>query len=168
MKYSERNTGYIMGRYKYDMETGSVSNLLTGQDIGSIGQSGYVLVGITLPNQKPMLYRAHMMAWLLMTGEWPAEGFQVDHKDRDKANNRWSNLRLVSARLNSLNRSNVSTACPYTVVSWKHDFKKWAVFIGPEAPDVYSKRGFCGFFDTDNDAMAYVDTLLEVTNFPQL
>ena len=29
-----------------------------------------------------------------MTGEWPS--LEVDHKDRDKSNDRWSNLRLAT------------------------------------------------------------------------
>lgn len=47
------------------------------------------------------LQRAHRIAWLLMTGEWPE--LTIDHIDGNRANNRWSNLREVPHKINSHN-----------------------------------------------------------------
>jgi len=46
-------------------------------------------------------YRAHRLAWLYMTGEWPTNG--VDHIDGDKLNNRFANLRDIPQAANSQN-----------------------------------------------------------------
>lgn len=58
--------------------------------------SGYILIGVD-----GCRYRAHRLAWLYMTGEWPKQ--QVDHKDRNRSNNKWENLREASQQQNSAN-----------------------------------------------------------------
>lgn len=48
-------------------------------------------------------YRAHRVAFLLMTGEWPPESMDIDHIDRDGCNNSWANLRLARRSENNIN-----------------------------------------------------------------
>jgi len=47
-------------------------------------------------------YQAHRMAWLLHYGEWPQ--LTIDHINRDRTDNRISNLRDVSQSENARNR----------------------------------------------------------------
>lgn len=46
-------------------------------------------------------YLAHRLAWLFVYGVWPPG--DLDHKDRDKANNRIDNLRLATQGQNKAN-----------------------------------------------------------------
>lgn len=75
----------------YDPETGDFF-----RRIGSVHSAGYVTF-----SHKNRIYLAHRVAYFLMTGEQPIE---VDHINRDRADNRWCNLRNVTSQQNKLNR----------------------------------------------------------------
>lgn len=47
-------------------------------------------------------YKSHRLVWLLHTGNWPKD--QIDHINKDKLDNRFTNLRDVSNYENCLNR----------------------------------------------------------------
>ena len=73
-------------------------------------------------------YRAHRLAWLYMTGEFPVN--QVDHKDGNGLNNKWDNIRSVSQSENMKNlplrKDNKSGVCG---VSFDKEFGKWVAYI---------------------------------------
>lgn len=58
---------------------------------------GYVGIGVD-----GRRYRAHRLAWLYVTGEWPAD--EIDHINGAKADNRWVNLRQADRSINNQNR----------------------------------------------------------------
>lgn len=67
-----------------------------GKAAGNLAPHGYVTVRL---NRK-LLY-AHRIAWVLMTGVWPL--VNIDHVNGNKADNRWTNLRLASQSQNMTN-----------------------------------------------------------------
>lgn len=69
-----------------------------GKRAGSPSSGGYLQI---LVDGRP--HRAHRLAWLYMTGAWPE--LEVDHRDRDRTNNRWDNLRLSTDSQQCRNRS---------------------------------------------------------------
>jgi hypothetical protein len=95
--------------YDYDPETGvftwkadrvtSSGKVvhLAGDVAGSIQFKGYWVV--TIGGKQ---YLAHRVAWLYVTGQWPAQN--IDHKNGWKMDNSWANLRDVSPLVNSQNR----------------------------------------------------------------
>ncbi len=93
----------VRKRLRYDEETGLLhwveplsSRVKVGDPVISIRADGYIQVGIC-----GRRFMAHRVIWLLVTGRWP-NGI-LDHKDGVRTNNRWNNLREVSASGNSQN-----------------------------------------------------------------
>ena len=81
--------------------------------------SGYIAIGVN-----GGLYLAHRLAFLYMTGEWPKK--QVDHIDRDPANNAWRNLRPCTNKQNCENlslRSDNKTG--FAGVYWITRMQRW-------------------------------------------
>lgn len=86
----------------YDPETGlfrwrvSRGRAAAGSIAGTRAHHGYISISIF-----GRLYYAHRLAWLWMTGEWPA--VEIDHKDTHTGNNAWLNLRPASHAQNMRN-----------------------------------------------------------------
>lgn len=91
----------------YDPDTGVFTWLVSLAGRGGGVQIGKVAGSIDTKGRRQIkidghAYFAHRLAFLWMTGEWPAD--QVDHRDRDHSNNRWLNLREASPSQNAMNR----------------------------------------------------------------
>lgn len=120
-----------------------------GAAAGTVDRAGYVAVGIKTGG-KPTYYKAHRIIWKMMTGQEPPE--QIDHRDLDRSNNRWRNLRaaangpnLQNAKLRRDNQSGVKG------VSWEADRQKWQAIVS-----VGKRKIRIGRFDRLTDAEAAV------------
>lgn len=87
----------------YDSDTGIFvwrcapsPQVQVGDVAGHLNKKGYVYIGID-----GNLYLAQRLAWLYVTGEWPATG--IDHKDLDPSHNWFSNLREATQLQNLKN-----------------------------------------------------------------
>lgn len=138
----------------YDPETGDFTWLIKvaagikiGRVAGGVGTfpGGKKYRRISINNKH---YRAHRLAYLYMTGEFPTG--QNDHGDGDGTNNVWDNLRDVDQFENSKNRRLQSNnTSEFTGVGWDKEALKWRARIG-----VNGKRKLLGRFKEKKDAIA--------------
>lgn len=79
-----------------DENRGKVWNVRWPGKVAGSPCNGYIAISI---NKR--LHKAHRLAFLYMTGEWPKG--EVDHRNGVKTDNRWENLRDVTHQVNSQN-----------------------------------------------------------------
>ena len=90
--------------FAYDPETGllrwrvNISKHKAGAVAGTRSSRGYLSV-----RYKGRHYLAHRLAFLWMEGRWPEP--QIDHRNKNMADNRWGNLREATASQNAANKS---------------------------------------------------------------
>lgn len=111
----------------YNPETGNFSwrpgHKLFGYRAGTTLPAGYTQIAVD-----GKFYRASRLAWFYMTGQWPK--FEVDHKDRNPANDRWDNLKEVTSQQNKENTSaHVDSKSQVKGVSWDAKRQKWIAQI---------------------------------------
>ena len=101
MAMSELTQTRLKELLRYDPETGhfwwlrSGPGRKPGRPAGCVNAIGYVVIRVD-----DQLHLGHRLSWLYMTGGTPPE---VDHADRNRANNSWENLREATRTLNNAN-----------------------------------------------------------------
>lgn len=92
----------IRERFSYNPETGRVKHRNPSPRVkrfnGFVDGSGYRRF-----NGWGVSMAAAHIAHVIMTGDWPT--LDIDHKNRDKLDNRWCNLRHVTRSVNNSNRA---------------------------------------------------------------
>lgn len=94
----------LLSLVHYDKSSGLFTSLVkrkrvrAGQVLGCVNGKGYVQFSI-----HSVLYTAHRLAWFYVTGGWPEA--MIDHKDTNRSNNAFANLRLATYNENLANAS---------------------------------------------------------------
>lgn len=131
-------------RLSYDKDTGSLV-WKDGRNKGKVQgtkDGGYIRV--TLQNRD---YYQHRLIWAMYHGYWPTK--IIDHRDRNKSNNRIDNLREVSEQKNITNVGLRSTnTSGVKGVSWSKALGKYRQDIC-----VNYKLINLGFFNTIEEAI---------------
>ncbi len=116
---------------------------VVGTIAGTVDRHGYRRIRIN--NVK---HSAHRLAWLYVTGKWPPEC--MDHKNRVRDDNRFSNLRLANRSQNGANQ--ISGREKSGRLKGAHLItrtNRWSAIICKD-----KKRISLGTFDTEQEAHA--------------
>ena len=131
--------------FDYEPETGKFSRRVrvNNRPVGSTTKPvacGYLDQGVD--GKK---YRAHRLIWRYVTGEDPG-ALEVDHRNRNRADNSWSNLRIGTRKQNQENRGAKG-------IHWHKPLMKWGAQINH-----HRKRINLGYFECPLMArLAYED-----------
>lgn len=125
----EHTQEQIKRALKYDPETGVFTWLISpsnrakkGSVAGFMNDAGYWMIGID-----NVRYRAHRLAWLYMTGEWPER--KIDHENTIRSDNRWANIRLADDSQNVCNQAlrADNTSGVKGVRFWKNETNEYVI-----------------------------------------
>jgi HNH endonuclease/AP2 domain len=105
------------------------SKLKPGDIAGNIKADGYISIGFKSKSGGVYKILAHHIAYYKMRGKWPPR--EMDHKRGNRADNRWSKLRLAKHHQNISNQKlRINNTSGITGISWYKATNKWQVRIG--------------------------------------
>lgn len=130
----------IKEMFEYNPKTGAIFATdahprFKGLRVGALRYDGALAVSV-----KSVSILSHRLAWLLHYGEWP-KGLVV-HKNKNKTDNRISNLKLVSPY------DNVSSIKRYAGVSYVRTTKRWKAVINYK-----DKQFYLGEYENKEEAL---------------
>lgn len=134
---------FVGGKMCAEARCAAFNSRWAGKIAGTPDGKGYLSVLVL-----GKAYRAHRVAWLIMTGEWPPD--EIDHEDGKRSANRFSNLREATPRENRQNRCvQKNNSSGVTGVGWCNRKRKFRARIM-----VSGREKHLGYFDTLNAAIA--------------
>ena len=112
-----------------------------GKEAGHERHDGYLIIGLD-----SKIYLAHRLAWIWMTGKIPDS--HIDHKDNDRRNLKWKNLRAATAAQNLQNQKRRSdNSSGHKGVYWNKAAQKWQAYITS-----FGTYRYLGLFSNPEDA----------------
>lgn len=150
---TEIDVDLLRAAISYDPETGLFTwrdtprrRAFSGKIAGRLGNRGYVDICF---NRQHWL--AHRLAWVMVYGSLPEPPLELDHINRNCADNRLCNLRVVTRVENNANRdSSASNVRGSTFRAFRSG--RWQAQIGANKTTKY-----LGTFDTEAEArQAYI------------
>lgn len=136
--------------FDYNEETGLFTRISpvrkanVGDVAGAKAKNGYITISVDCKR-----YYAHRLAFIYMTGECPKT---VDHIDRNRQNNKWSNLRASSSKLQEANKEKCQgKTSKYKGVHFNRNLGKYIARIKVDGKGIHLG---C-FHDEDDAARAY-------------
>lgn len=134
---------------RYDPETGRFYRVDGSEALGYINRDGYRVISV-----KGKQYLAHRLAFLLMGVNCP---LVVDHINRDRLDNRWTNLRGTNRGGNAKNAGlRKDSKSGYRGVSYRKSKAKWRAYIQSDG-----KQFHLGFYDSAELAYAARQAVIE-------
>jgi HNH endonuclease/AP2 domain len=121
---------YLRSILDYDPVTGLFTwkkqigrRIRVGEVAGSSDKDGYIVIQID-----GIKYKAHRLAYLYMTGEWPED--EIDHRDGCPAMNAWNNLRDATRVENIINSDRELGESGFRGVKFDPRTRTWRARIG--------------------------------------
>lgn len=115
------------------------SKVNVGDVAGTVNDEGYIKI-----MYRKRSYGAHCIVWEMHNGEIP-DGYEIDHENHNRSDNRIENLRLVTRSDNMKNKSMYSTnKSGVTGVNWHNRKRKWIAQIQSDGKKkmLYEGRSF--------------------------
>lgn len=120
----DAETGELRWRYRDDMSA-QWNGRYAGKIAGNRDSKGTRYVWVSVND---ILYAAHRIIWAVVTGAWPTN--EIDHRDTDGKNNKFTNLREATRSQNlgnaKLSRANTSG---FKWVSWNKKRCLWMALM---------------------------------------
>jgi hypothetical protein len=110
----------LQEKFDYNPETGTLSRKSNNTIAGYPTQRGWLRVKVGDTH-----YRVHRIAWKMFYGEDPPAKLEIDHINRNRADNRISNLRVVTRSENALNSGQRGRSKIITLVDSNGQAKKY-------------------------------------------
>jgi len=143
-----------LSHFKSERSRDCFNSKFSFREAGTKGK--YIKISITDLSSNRNGYQSHRLIWKLVTGEDPV-GYEIDHIDNDKYNNRFCNLRKATFNQNQHNRLTYQNS--HTGVKGIGLFKrngKYRVRIA-----VNNKTHYLGHYNTIEEAKAVHNKFLK-------